>query len=332
MQPGPAALASAEGGDLPEPAAAFDARPERTREPAEWLDIAAAATHRHHHAGRAGARGRRGPARGTGGRDLRSEPGDVVSDSLREGGARPARPGTAARIAFARYVVPWQAGESPGNAYREGFEAWRESAARAGLKTDLAITLYAGRVPTPRQYRAAVASLLAGHPVQYLEAWNEPNHIAQLRADESLAPRYMREAAALCALDGCQPIAGDFLDEAGSARFRGAVQAAARGPRRQRARVGHPPVCVRQRRERHGSDRDRAAARSPARNCGSPRPAPTTASPGATSGPHRWRRRSQRAAAERLIGHGRPGSRRLARLLLRPLRRRGQVALPNRRH
>ena len=127
--------------------------------------------------------------------------------------------GPAPRIRFARYVVPWQAGESASNAYRADFDAWRRSAVAAGLQTDLAITLYSGRVPTPAQYRAAVSSLLAGHGVQYLEAWNEPNHVAQLRADESLAPQYMREAAALCALSGCRPIAGDFLDEPGSAHF-----------------------------------------------------------------------------------------------------------------
>ncbi len=129
--------------------------------------------------------------------------------------------GPALRIRFARYVVPWQAGESERNTYREEFEAWLASAAAAGLKTDLAITLYSGRVPTPGQYRSAVASLLAGHAVQYLEAWNEPNHIAQLRADEALAPRYMREAVGLCEVHGCVPIAGDFLDEAGSAAFAG---------------------------------------------------------------------------------------------------------------
>ncbi len=127
--------------------------------------------------------------------------------------------GPAPRIRFARYVVPWQAGERKRSNYREEFEAWLADADAAGLQTDVAITLYAGRAPTPAQYRSAVASLLAGHSVRYLEAWNEPNHVAQLRADESLAPQYMREAAGLCALDGCEPIAGDFLDEAGSAAF-----------------------------------------------------------------------------------------------------------------
>lgn len=127
--------------------------------------------------------------------------------------------GPAPPIRYARYVVPWQAGESAASSYRTDFYAWRESAMRAGLQTDLAITLYSGNVPSPAQYRAALSSLLAGHGVQYLEAWNEPNRLAQLRADESLAPEYMREAAAVCAQSGCEPIAGDFLDEAGSARF-----------------------------------------------------------------------------------------------------------------
>ncbi len=127
--------------------------------------------------------------------------------------------GSAPRIRFARYVVPWQAGVGTHSRYRSEFYAWREAAVAAGLVTDLAITTYTGTVPSPSRYRGAVSALLAGHAVRYLEAWNEPNHVTRLRDDASLAPAYMREAAAYCTGAGCTPIAGDFLDEPGSASY-----------------------------------------------------------------------------------------------------------------
>jgi len=125
----------------------------------------------------------------------------------------------AARIRYARYVVPWEAGETAGSRYRTQLYIWRQHAIEAGLKTDVAITAFGRSVPTAAQYRAAVASLLAGHPIEYLEAWNEPNNDSELIANRSLAPEYMREAAAYCASNGCTPIAGDFLDVAGSANY-----------------------------------------------------------------------------------------------------------------
>ena len=134
--------------------------------------------------------------------------------------AHPAPPGKpAARIRYARYVVPCEAGETARSRYRTEFDVWRQHAIEAGLKTDVAITAYGPSVPTAARYRAALASLLAGRPVEYLEAWNEPNNFAELNANRSLAPEYMREAAAYCASNGCTPIAGDFLDVAGSANF-----------------------------------------------------------------------------------------------------------------
>ena len=127
--------------------------------------------------------------------------------------------GASARIRFARYVVPWQAGASADNHYRAALDAWYRAASAARLIPDLAITTYTGEVPSPAEYREAVASLLTGHSVGYLEAWNEPNHVPLLRADPALAPEYMREAAGVCAAAGCTPIAGDFLDEPGSALY-----------------------------------------------------------------------------------------------------------------
>ena len=127
--------------------------------------------------------------------------------------------GTSPRIRFARYVVPWQAGASPENSYRSEFYAWREAALAAHLATDVAIGTYTGAVPGARQYRVVLSSLLAGHGVSYLEAWNEPNHVPRLRSQAGLAPEYMREAAAYCSGAGCTPVAGDFLDEPGSASY-----------------------------------------------------------------------------------------------------------------
>jgi hypothetical protein len=132
-------------------------------------------------------------------------------------------------LTLARYAVQWDAllpegGSTRGTAsYGPRFEAWLTDAAALGLRLVLALTSYNGVHPdSTAAYATGLRALLAralalGHPIAFLEPWNEPN--GQGHAPAATAAAYADAAAPVCAGAGCTVIAGDFEDRAGSAAY-----------------------------------------------------------------------------------------------------------------
>lgn len=126
------------------------------------------------------------------------------------------------QIAFARYVVQWNAmaqasaGANADGDYRERFEAWLQDVRALGLAPVLALTSYTGAYPnTAPEYRQGLEGLLAaadraGAPVSYVEAWNEPND--QGNEPAARAGEITDWAESVCGRRDCQVIAGDFED------------------------------------------------------------------------------------------------------------------------
>jgi hypothetical protein len=133
--------------------------------------------------------------------------------------------GPLAQVAFARYVLQWdalrKAGARPGprGTYRERFEAWLKDVRSVGLTPVLALTSYDGVHPgSPREYGLRLEEILGraaalGEPIRYVEPWNEPNnqgHESPVRAAE-----FANVAHGLCTtVFACRVIAGDFEDTA----------------------------------------------------------------------------------------------------------------------
>jgi hypothetical protein len=133
---------------------------------------------------------------------------------------------TARQIAFARYVVQWDAllHRSGSGDYAARFDAWLSDVASVGLLPVVALTSYDGSRPvSAAAYAAGLRALLAGaaaagHPLGFVEPWNEPN--GQGAATAATAAGYANAAAAICTrAGGCQLIAGDFADSAGAASY-----------------------------------------------------------------------------------------------------------------
>jgi hypothetical protein len=128
------------------------------------------------------------------------------------------------RIRYARYVVQWNVMGAGHAAERATFESWLRDATSLGLIPDVALTSYDGvRPASATEYAARLAELLErgeamGHPLPYVEAWNEPNN--QGRESASGAAGLANAAQALCtARYGCTVIAGDFEDSPGLAAY-----------------------------------------------------------------------------------------------------------------
>jgi hypothetical protein len=130
---------------------------------------------------------------------------------------------SAGHISLARYVAQWNVmSEAGGRAdpqgdYREKLEAWLGDVATLGLVPEVSLTSYDGVYPrTVAQYQTALGLLLdrataMGHPVHYVEAWNEPNDQG---AEPALkAAQLTNSADALCTRrDGCTVVAGNLQD------------------------------------------------------------------------------------------------------------------------
>jgi len=126
-------------------------------------------------------------------------------------------------VSFARYVLQWNApqelsgGPSAGGDYRERFEAWLTDVGAAGLEPVLALTSYDSSYPSSTgayvsSLQAVLGRALAlGHPIAYVEPWNEPNDQGRLPA--ARAAELADAANALCvALRTCDVVAGDLED------------------------------------------------------------------------------------------------------------------------
>jgi hypothetical protein len=133
-------------------------------------------------------------------------------------------------ISLARYVAQWDLmGERSGGAdahgdYREKFEAWLIDVSSLGLVPDVGLTSYDGSYPVSvSEYQMSLQLVLAraramGHPVAYVEAWNEPNNQG---AQTALgAARLTNSADALC--EGgyaCRVVAGNLEDSPDAAGY-----------------------------------------------------------------------------------------------------------------
>ena len=139
------------------------------------------------------------------------------------------------QIAFARYVVQWDAMGEPtsgshasGN-YRERFEAWVEDVRSLGLVPVVALTSYDRVYPgSPGDYAARLQALLdragaMGYPIAYIEPWNEPNNQGAQSATSAAA--FANSANGLCqARRTCSVVAGDFEDRSNVAPYEQAYE------------------------------------------------------------------------------------------------------------
>jgi hypothetical protein len=133
-------------------------------------------------------------------------------------------------MTLARYVLQWNEtlesshGANPQGDYRERFEAWLTDVGSLGLIPEVALTSYTGAYPaSSAEFRSRLNEVLSsasaqGHPIRYVEGWNEPNnqgHMTEASGTKSpvAAAHYTNEAYALCANTyGCTVIAGNFED------------------------------------------------------------------------------------------------------------------------
>jgi hypothetical protein len=137
---------------------------------------------------------------------------------------------TGGHIKLARYVVQWNLmsestdGANPGGDYREKFEAWLTDVGSLGLAPEVALTSFDGIYPeASAEYQTRLQQILnqaraMGHPVRYVEAWNEPNH----QGDETAlkAAQLTNSADALCEEGyGCTVIAGNLEDSPNVATY-----------------------------------------------------------------------------------------------------------------
>jgi hypothetical protein len=127
-------------------------------------------------------------------------------------------------IALARYVVQWNAMSGGYARYRAEFESWLEDIGSLDLIPDVALTSYDGIYPsTSAEYLTRLDQLLdqaetSGHPVRYLEPWNEPNN--QGAEPAVAAAHFTNTAYAACAaVYGCTVIAGNLEDSPNVASY-----------------------------------------------------------------------------------------------------------------
>jgi hypothetical protein len=132
---------------------------------------------------------------------------------------------TGSHVHYARYVVQWNvmsgSGE-PYGSYRQRFEEWLNDAASMGLTLDVALTNYPS-TPQPSssaEYKTRMREVLnqaiaQGHPIAYIEPWNEPNN--QGNETAVAAGHFANEANTACheVSPNCTVVAGNVEDKSG---------------------------------------------------------------------------------------------------------------------
>jgi hypothetical protein len=130
----------------------------------------------------------------------------------------------ASHITLARYVVQWNVMSGGYPVYRSEFESWLSDVSELGLIPDVALSSYDGVYPSSSaEYQRMLEQVLerareAGHPIAYLEAWNEPN--SQGNESAVKAAGFTNDADAIC--EGgyrCTVVAGNFEDSPNSPRY-----------------------------------------------------------------------------------------------------------------
>lgn len=126
-------------------------------------------------------------------------------------------------VQYARYVVQWNV-IAGGGTERSNFEYWLTDVSSMGLTPDVALTSYNGVYPSSStEYKSHLKELLAqatamGHPVRYLEAWNEPNNQGKETAVN--AAHFTNSAYSACEEGyGCTIIAGNVEDSSGAKAY-----------------------------------------------------------------------------------------------------------------
>jgi hypothetical protein len=125
-------------------------------------------------------------------------------------------------IRYARYVVQWNV-ISQGGEERTNFEDWLIDIAGMGLVPDVALTSYDGVYPSsPSEYESHLQEILStasalGHPIRYIESWNEPN--GQGMESAITAAQFTNAAESACVGGGCTIIAGDLQDGPGARSY-----------------------------------------------------------------------------------------------------------------
>jgi hypothetical protein len=126
-------------------------------------------------------------------------------------------------IRYARYVVQWNV-MSEGGEERSNFEHWLVDVTSMGLVPDVALTSYNGVYPSsPSEYQSRLQEILRsasalGHPIRYLEPWNEPN--GQGMESAITAADFANAAESVCRVGQvCTIIAGDLQDGPGARAY-----------------------------------------------------------------------------------------------------------------
>ena len=126
-------------------------------------------------------------------------------------------------IQYARYVAQWNVISGGGEA-RSNFENWLDDITSMGLTPDVGLTSYNGAYPSSStEYKIHLKELLSqakamGHPLRYVEAWNEPNN----QGNESAvnAAHFTNSAYSACEEGyGCTVIAGNVEDSSGAKAY-----------------------------------------------------------------------------------------------------------------
>jgi hypothetical protein len=132
--------------------------------------------------------------------------------------------GTGSHISFARYVVQWNLLSDRYSRYLAEFEAWLGDVSSIGLRPEIALTSYDGSLPGSQgEYGTGLTRILSrasalGHPIRWLEAWNEPNGQGDVSA--ARAAGFANAASEVCAREyGCTVIVGDFEDSPDVAEY-----------------------------------------------------------------------------------------------------------------
>ncbi len=120
-------------------------------------------------------------------------------------------------VTLARYVVQWNVMSGSYPAYRAEFESWLTDISSWGLTPDLALTSYNSTYPgSSSEYKSRLEQILnqartMGHPIRYLEAWNEPNN--QGHESATNAAHFTNEGYSACQNTyACTIIAGNLED------------------------------------------------------------------------------------------------------------------------
>jgi hypothetical protein len=132
--------------------------------------------------------------------------------------------GPNAHITFARYVVQWNVMSGGYQRYLAEFEAWLDDVSSINLKPEIGLTSFDGSLPaSSKEYEVELVEILTharalGHPIEWLEAWNEPNGQGDEPAANAAA--FTNAASATCREEfNCTVIAGDFEDSPGVAAY-----------------------------------------------------------------------------------------------------------------